>query len=158
MRGHAGLRPYAMRSRSLCLPVGTVTTGKMLSALKALGFSHCWDTEFAADVTIWEEASEFVERLGRPKRSSPVHILLPRLAEIRRNVLPGTAAAFFVLQVSHRHERCAGEDLRRAADAIRSQGHLYSVHHAMYRKKIRRIASGTQFQRTARHRRHSDDP
>ena len=25
------------------LPVGTVTTGKMLSALKALGFSHCWD-------------------------------------------------------------------------------------------------------------------
>ena len=49
------------------LPVGTVTTGKMLSALKALGFSHCWDTEFAADVTIWEEASEFVERLGGQK-------------------------------------------------------------------------------------------
>ena len=26
------------------LPVGTVTTGKMLSALKALGFSHCWNS------------------------------------------------------------------------------------------------------------------
>lgn len=49
------------------MPVGTVTTGKMLSALKALGFSHCWDTEFAADVTIWEEASEFVERLEGQK-------------------------------------------------------------------------------------------
>ena len=35
------------------LPPGTVTTGKMFSALKALGFAHCWDTEFAADVTIW---------------------------------------------------------------------------------------------------------
>ena len=46
------------------LPVGSVSTGKMLSALKALGFAHCWDTEFAADVTIWEEASEFVERLA----------------------------------------------------------------------------------------------
>ena len=45
------------------LPVGAVSTGKMLAALKALGFAHCWDTEFAADVTIWEEASEFVERL-----------------------------------------------------------------------------------------------
>lgn len=45
------------------MPPGSVTTGKMLSALKELGFAHCWDTEFAADVTIWEEASEFVERL-----------------------------------------------------------------------------------------------
>ncbi len=109
------------------LPVGTVTTGKMLSALKALGFSHCWDTEFAADVTIWEEASEFVERLGGQKRSSPVHILLPRLAEIRRNVLPGTAAAFFVLQVPHRHERCAGEDLRRAAGCNTLPKDIYTV-------------------------------
>ncbi len=46
---------------------GSVTTGKMFSALKALGFAHCWDTEFGADVTIWEEASEFVERLGEKK-------------------------------------------------------------------------------------------
>ena len=45
------------------LAPGSVTTGKMFSALKALGFAHCWDTEFAADVTIWEEASEFVYRL-----------------------------------------------------------------------------------------------
>ncbi len=49
------------------LEPGSVTTGKMLSALKALGFDHCWDTEYAADVTIWEEASEFVERLLEKK-------------------------------------------------------------------------------------------
>lgn len=59
------------------LPVGTVTTGKMLSALKALGFSHCWDTEFAADVTIWEEASEFVERLGGQKALPSSHLAAP---------------------------------------------------------------------------------
>lgn len=52
------------------LAPGSVTTGKMLAALKQLGFSNCWDTEFAADVTIWEEASEFVERLGA-KRDLP---------------------------------------------------------------------------------------
>ncbi|HIV66331.1 MAG TPA: [FeFe] hydrogenase, group A, partial [Candidatus Mailhella excrementigallinarum] len=46
------------------LDVGAVTTGKMLSALRALGFSHCWDNEFAADVTIWEEGSELVARLS----------------------------------------------------------------------------------------------
>ena len=49
------------------LAPGSVTTGKMLSALKELGFDHCWDTEYAADVTIWEEASEFVARLGAKK-------------------------------------------------------------------------------------------
>jgi ferredoxin hydrogenase large subunit len=42
---------------------GEVTTGKMLTALRRLGFAHCWDTEFGADVTIWEEGDEFVKRL-----------------------------------------------------------------------------------------------
>ncbi|MCR4667106.1 MAG: [FeFe] hydrogenase, group A [Desulfovibrio sp.] len=45
------------------LAPGSVTTGKMFAALQELGFANCWDTEFAADVTIWEEASEFVHRL-----------------------------------------------------------------------------------------------
>ena len=49
------------------LPTGTVTSGKMLTALKQLGFAHCGDTEFTADVTIWEEATEFVERLTHGK-------------------------------------------------------------------------------------------
>lgn len=36
---------------------------KMISALRRLGFTHCWDLEFAADVAIWEEGTEFVRRL-----------------------------------------------------------------------------------------------
>jgi len=47
------------------LPMGAVTTGKMFSALKQLGFDHCWDNEFTADVTIWEEGTEFVQRLTK---------------------------------------------------------------------------------------------
>jgi ferredoxin hydrogenase large subunit len=44
---------------------GEVTTEKMLAALQRLGFAHCWDNEFAADVTIWEEGDEFIKRLTR---------------------------------------------------------------------------------------------
>ena len=44
---------------------GSVTTGKMLAALKKLGFDHVWDNEFTADVTIWEEGDEFVKRLTK---------------------------------------------------------------------------------------------
>lgn len=42
---------------------GTVVTGKMAAALRALGFDKVFDTDFAADLTIMEEASELVHRL-----------------------------------------------------------------------------------------------
>ncbi|MEI6132157.1 MAG: NADH-dependent [FeFe] hydrogenase, group A6 [Bacillota bacterium] len=45
------------------MPVGTRVTGKMVSALRKLGFDKVMDTDFAADVTIMEEASEIIHRL-----------------------------------------------------------------------------------------------
>jgi len=43
---------------------GIIVTGKMINALKYLGFDKVFDTNFAADLTIMEEASEFVHRLN----------------------------------------------------------------------------------------------
>ena len=45
------------------LPPGFAVTGKMVSALRTLGFDKVYDTNFAADLTIMEEASEFIHRL-----------------------------------------------------------------------------------------------
>ena len=42
---------------------GTIVTGKMASSLRSLGFDKVFDTDFAADLTIIEEASELVHRL-----------------------------------------------------------------------------------------------
>ena len=44
---------------------GTLVTGRMAAALRALGFDYVFDTDFAADLTIMEEASEFLDRLTR---------------------------------------------------------------------------------------------
>ena len=44
-------------------PIGTNVTGKMVTALKRLGFDKVFDTNTGADFTIAEEANEFVERL-----------------------------------------------------------------------------------------------
>ena len=44
-------------------PVGTNVTGKMVSALRRLGFDKVFDTDFSADLTIMEEAHEFIERV-----------------------------------------------------------------------------------------------
>jgi NADP-reducing hydrogenase subunit HndD len=47
-----------------CEP-GVSVTGKMAAALRRLGFDHIFDTDFAADLTIMEEGSEFLDRLTR---------------------------------------------------------------------------------------------
>ncbi|MDR3121660.1 MAG: [FeFe] hydrogenase, group A [Clostridiales bacterium] len=45
------------------MPVGTNVEGKMVAALRRVGFHGVYDTDFAADLTIMEEAHEFVERV-----------------------------------------------------------------------------------------------
>ncbi|MBK5200348.1 MAG: iron hydrogenase small subunit [Spirochaetaceae bacterium] len=50
-------------SEEFDLPVGTVSTGKLYSALRALGCDKVFDTNFGADLTIMEEGSELVHRL-----------------------------------------------------------------------------------------------
>ncbi len=44
------------------LQSGELSTGKIISALKMLSFNEVFDTNFAADLTIMEEANEFIER------------------------------------------------------------------------------------------------
>ncbi len=45
------------------LPPGTLVTGKMVAALRRLGFDRVFDTDFTADLTIMEEGSELIQRL-----------------------------------------------------------------------------------------------
>ncbi len=45
------------------LPIGTNVEGKMVAALRRMGFDKVFDTDIAADLTIMEEAHEFIERV-----------------------------------------------------------------------------------------------
>lgn len=46
------------------LPIGTNVTGKMVTALRRMGFDKVFDTNTGADFTIMEEANELIERLS----------------------------------------------------------------------------------------------
>ncbi|HRZ50159.1 MAG TPA: NADH-dependent [FeFe] hydrogenase, group A6 [Bacteroidales bacterium] len=46
-------------------PVGTRVTGKMVNALKKIGFDSVLDTDFTADLTIMEEGHEFLQRVTK---------------------------------------------------------------------------------------------
>lgn len=50
------------------LPIGTNVEGKMVAALRKLGFDKVFDTDFAADLTIMEEANEFLDRLQNGRK------------------------------------------------------------------------------------------
>jgi NADP-reducing hydrogenase subunit HndD len=47
------------------MPIGTRVTGKMVAALRRLGFDRIFDTDFAADLTIMEEGTELLGRLKK---------------------------------------------------------------------------------------------
>ena len=50
-------------AEALGLPPELATEKRMAAALKKIGFDYVFDTSFGADVTIWEEANELLERL-----------------------------------------------------------------------------------------------
>jgi NADH-quinone oxidoreductase subunit G len=49
------------------MPAGSITTGKMVAALRRLGFAKVFDTDFSADLTIMEEGTELINRIKTGK-------------------------------------------------------------------------------------------
>ncbi len=54
------------------MKIGTNVTGKMVAALRRLGFKKVFDTDYAADLTIIEEANELIERI---KNNGPLPLI-----------------------------------------------------------------------------------
>lgn len=54
------------------LKPGTLVTGKLYTVLRTLGFDKVFDTNFGADITITEEASEFAYRFSEAPESLPI--------------------------------------------------------------------------------------
>ncbi len=58
---------------------GTLVTGKMAAALHHLGFDYVFDTNFAADLTIMEEGSEFLARVKNAFTAPGEKAVLPMI-------------------------------------------------------------------------------
>ena len=52
------------------MSAGETSMGQVVSALRKLGFDQVYDTSFAADLTVIEEANEFMRSLTRGKNSN----------------------------------------------------------------------------------------
>ena len=58
-------------------PPGTRVTGKMVTALRRLGFDDVFDTDFSADLTIMEEGTELLTRLKKALVDKDASVALP---------------------------------------------------------------------------------
>jgi len=63
----------------LGIELGTRVTGKMVSALKKMGFNKVLDTDFTADLTILEEGTELLTRLKRALVDKDETVALPMM-------------------------------------------------------------------------------
>jgi hydrogenase, Fe-only len=61
----------------LDIPTGSIVTGRMVTALKRLGFDSVLDTDFSADLTIMEEGTELLTRLKRALVDKDPTVKLP---------------------------------------------------------------------------------
>ena len=89
------------------------TVGRMVAALRRIGFDYVFDTDFAADLTIMEEASEFLERFKHTGalQIPHVHLLLPGLGAVPQIPIPGYGGP--AVYRPNRPSRCSAPSPRR---------------------------------------------
>lgn len=58
------------------LPMGSNVTGKLVTALKRMGFYRVYDTSIGADLTVLEESHELIERLKKADKGEPTFLPL----------------------------------------------------------------------------------
>ena len=90
---------------------GTDVEGKMVSAIRSLGFDAVYNMNLTADMTIVEEATELIDRIQNGGKLPMIHLLLARLDQILRALLPGIHREPFKLQVAPADVRSHLQDL-----------------------------------------------
>jgi NADP-reducing hydrogenase subunit HndD len=112
---------------SFGMPPGVNLSGQIYYALRRMGFGGVFDTNFGADVTIMEEATEFVNRYVHGKGALPAdHHLLPLLGRFHGKALCRPDPPFLLLQIAHGHHRRAFQNLLRGKNGDRS-GDVFMV-------------------------------
>ena len=117
------------------MEAGTSVTGKMVTALRRIGFDRVFDTDFAADLTVMEEASEFVHRLK--EGGTLPHELLPGVGQIYGTQFPRPPRYSELLQIAARDVRLRHEDLLRRENRRRARQNHRRERHALRRQEIR---------------------
>ena len=114
-----------------------------------LGFNYVFDTDFAADLTIMEEGSEFIERFTHKDQLpvADVHVLLPGLGALCEVPVSRTDGQSLHGQVAPADVRCGGEELLCRKGRYRPQAPFRRLDHAVRVEKERMRAADDEKRR-----------
>ena len=115
------------------MPAYMATEGRMVAALKKIGFDYVFDTNFSADLTIMEEGNELLVRLVDPeeKKMAHVHLLLSGLGKVHEIPVSGNGGSSFHCQITPADVRGNYQELFCGEDGSGSEEDLQYFHHAL---------------------------
>ena len=120
-----------------------VPVGKLVAALKRLGFDYVFDTNFTADLTIMEEGSEFIQRFThRGKYRWPMFTsCCPGWVRFLKTEFPDYTGNLSTAKSPPADVRRRGQELLRRENGHRSPQAVRGLHHALLRQKGRERAA-----------------
>ena len=119
------------------MPIGTNVTGKMVTALRRLGFDAVFDTDFAADLTIVEEATEFIERVKNGGVLPMITSCSPGWVEYCEHYYPEFIPNLSTCKSPQQMFGAVAKTWYAREDGHRSQGHLCGRRYALYCQEVR---------------------
>ena len=120
------------------IPMGTSVTGKMACALRRLGFDKVFDTDFAADLTIMEEANELIDRVKNGGVLPMITSCSPGWIKFCEHQYPDFLPNLSSCKSPHEMEGRGHQELLRRKGRHRSQGHRRRFGHAPARRRSSR--------------------
>jgi NADP-reducing hydrogenase subunit HndD len=119
---------------------GTRVTGQMVAALRKLGFDYVFDTDFAADLTIMEEGTELLGRLGRylegDREASYAYFMLPGVGQLFRILFSRAERGTVHGQIATADVWCSGQKLFCRENRGEKGGDGGGLHHALPGQEI----------------------
>ena len=120
------------------MPIGTNVEGKMVAALRRLGFDKVFDTDFGADMTIMEEAHEFIDRVQNGGVLPHDHLLLSRMDQVLRVSIIRSCCR--TCPPANPRSRCSGALIKTwyaETHRHRSEGYRVRQRYALHREEVR---------------------
>ena len=109
----------------------------MVAALRRLGFDKVFDTDFGADLTIMEEANEFIDRVKNGGVLPMITSCSPGWVKFCEHYFPRPHRKPLHLQVPAADDRCAHQNVVCGKRRHRSEQHRFRFRHAVRREEIR---------------------
>ena len=124
------------------MPPGESTRGQMVAALKRLGFDRVYDTSFSADLTVIEEANEFLGRKTKGGKLPLFTSCCPGWVKFAEQYFPELLPNLSTCKSPQQMLGALCKELLPAELNVKRENLVDGFHHALHGQEIRGQAAG----------------